>query len=1046
MKHWFKALGVAALVQWAPAHAVEGDVPAAGTDRDALIAIYQATNGPGWTKSSGWNTDADICSAWHGVGCNEAGQVTTLSLAINNLSGALPARIGDLTELKELALNNNVLTGSIPSEIGNLTKLQELTLHVNQLSGPLPAEMSALTGLKILHLDGNKLSGEIEPALGALAANLDFAGLDLNYNGLYSKNNAVIETLNSMQVGQEFMPTQTLDALGVTASSHNESTVIVNWTPVGYAQEGGYEVVILDDQGSVVGTPIRVPGKDVAQATIGGLEEGSRYTAMVKSYTSPHEGKNTNEVVSDGLLGKAAEFFTKGADGDGDGIPDALEGKPGQDSDGDGIPDYQDADDDGDGINTADENPMDQDSDGDGTPDYLDTDDDDDGLSSADEKVLGTDPLNPDSDRDGLSDKEEIGPIDNPRNTDGDDKIDALDPDDDDDGLPSADERMLGTDPLNPDSDRDGRTDEEEIGALDNPRNTDGDDEIDALDADDDNDGLLSADEVRIGTDPLHPDSDRDGYTDAEEIGSIDNPRNTDGDDQIDALDQDDDNDGVPTIRERNEDLDGDGVPNYLDDDDDGDGKLTSVEVLGDSGERTDGDRDGAPDYLDGDDAKVTTSMGGGAMGLGLLAMILLGLRRKVRGFFLARAAVVSLAIAFGGQLWAAEEAVEAAAGGKPPEEIDFAKKEVGKPVEEAVDTSSGDNLELEAGDKEEAKKDEDRLRRGGRLYIGIGGGVTTLDPDTGTTGFRVDDDSDVGGKIMFGYEATDHVSVEAFGATLGSAGLTDTNQLDGSVDYTIYGLSGIFNFMGRQGGFSPLIKLGVTQVDNDANIPFSREDDLLFFGGLGLEYEFYNSVALRAEYEYFAKDAQMVSLSLLKYFGGEKPVTVVLPPPAPPAAPVVNVEQPKISMEFTIPDTDGDGVNDIRDACPNTPAGARVDSLGCAKFEGILRGVNFEYNKARLTPIAMEILDDVAAELKDFPLVKIQVEAHTDSKGSSTYNLWLSNRRAQSVITYLGSQGINTSRLIPVGFGETKPIADNATDDGRAQNRRVEFQVVQSK
>ena len=149
--------------------------------------------------------------------------------------------------------------------------------------------------------------------------------------------------------------------------------------------------------------------------------------------------------------------------------------------------------------------------------------------------------------------------------------------------------------------------------------------------------------------------------------------------------------------------------------------------------------------------------------------------------------------------------------------------------------------------------------------------------------------------------------------------------------------------------------------------------------------------------------------------------------------------------MAFSVPDSDGDGVNDIRDGCPNTPEGARVDEAGCAMFEGVLQGVNFEYNSSRLTGSAKQILDEVAAELQGYPTVKIEVQAHTDSDGSASYNQWLSERRAQSVIDYLGQLGISTARLIPMGYGETKPIADNSTEDGKARNRRVEFQVLRA-
>jgi len=349
-----------------------------------------------------------------------------------------------------------------------------------------------------------------------------------------------------------------------------------------------------------------------------------------------------------------------------------------------------------------------------------------------------------------------------------------------------------------------------------------------------------------------------------------------------------------------------------------------------------------------------------------------------------------------------------------------------------------------------------ERLRRGGRYYVGIGGGKSVLDSDPGATGFRVDDDAGSGVKSMVGYEVTDHVAVELFGGSLGSSSLVNDSLVSGEIDYSIYGLSGVFNVEGWQRGFSPLLKLGVNKVSSDSSLAHENKNDWLFYGGLGLEYGINDSVALRTEYEYFSEDTQLISLSLLTYLGGKKPGSYVVPPPGsvfPSSSEDVSTpartrqkEQPPNKVEIIAPDTDGDGINDIEDACENTPVGAKADALGCASFEGVVQGVNFESNNARLTLAAKKILDDMAVELKNFPDTKIQIEAHTDSQGDPSINLWLSNSRAQSVIAYLGKQGIQASRLIPIGFGEANPIADNLTKEGRAKNRRVEFQVTQSK
>jgi len=144
--------------------------------------------------------------------------------------------------------------------------------------------------------------------------------------------------------------------------------------------------------------------------------------------------------------------------------------------------------------------------------------------------------------------------------------------------------------------------------------------------------------------------------------------------------------------------------------------------------------------------------------------------------------------------------------------------------------------------------------------------------------------------------------------------------------------------------------------------------------------------------------------------------------------------------------DSDKDGVADFEDMCPATPLGTIVDPTGCPLAgEKILSltGVNFNTNKAVLTPAAQEILDDAVAVLKNTDnVLEVRVEGHTDSTGTEAYNLKLSQQRAEAVVAYLTSRGIKEGSLIPVGMGETSPVANNDTSAGRAANRRVDFVV----
>jgi outer membrane protein OmpA-like peptidoglycan-associated protein len=125
-------------------------------------------------------------------------------------------------------------------------------------------------------------------------------------------------------------------------------------------------------------------------------------------------------------------------------------------------------------------------------------------------------------------------------------------------------------------------------------------------------------------------------------------------------------------------------------------------------------------------------------------------------------------------------------------------------------------------------------------------------------------------------------------------------------------------------------------------------------------------------------------------------------------------------------------------------PAGFQVDA-NCRIIEQtlVVRAVDFEFNSADLTLPARQTLDEVAASLVKQPELKVEIQGYTDSTGSAEYNLHLSQKRSESVRSYLISKSVNPVGLTAKGFGKTNPIATNATTEGRAQNRRVAFQVA---
>jgi len=142
--------------------------------------------------------------------------------------------------------------------------------------------------------------------------------------------------------------------------------------------------------------------------------------------------------------------------------------------------------------------------------------------------------------------------------------------------------------------------------------------------------------------------------------------------------------------------------------------------------------------------------------------------------------------------------------------------------------------------------------------------------------------------------------------------------------------------------------------------------------------------------------------------------------------------------------DSDGDGVPDYKDDCPNTPKGTPVNASGCEIAGDMTINTttdHFDFDSAELKPAMKTELDDVANKILDTPAnEKVEVVGHTDSTGPEAYNQMLSERRAQAAADYLGSKGVMNTTV--KGMGESSPVADNGTREGRAMNRRVEIRT----
>ncbi|MGV6818573.1 MAG: OmpA family protein [Thiotrichales bacterium] len=717
-------------------------------------------------------------------------------------------------------------------------------------------------------------------------------------------------------------------------------------------------------------------------------------------------GKRRNSFLLLIVLGVALSMGTQSFAADMAADSDGIFNNPMNDTDGDGLNDSVDFDDDNDGIPDVEEYDPYIDTDCDGIYDALDADNGD--CSGSDIKGSG------DSDGDSISDAMECPSAPVCVDTDHDGIPNYMDTDDDNDGISTLDEGGMK------DTDKDGVWNSLENNNLD----TDGDSRFDYRDRNDDNDDWDTA--LEVGDSVIEPiDADLDlipdyldlGIGDGSDRSTVAGSGDSDGDSIADGIECPA---GAPCP-----DHDGDHVPDYMDSDDNNNGVLTIDEDANGDGNPTndDADGDGKPDYLDqetdtgssddgaadngGSDGSTTddgttdgAAAGDGATDNGVTDGGVTGVIDDGGAAASAGGPVISGTGALNPGL------LLAGLGG-----VLIRRKYLSGMIAAALGVATAT-----------------AQAEGPQWYVGAGLGLTSLKPDASQSDFDVRDDSDHGFKVFAGRELSDHLSVEGFYSNLGEAKLAPY----GEIEYKTYGASVQIAIPENNPGISGFVKGGIVKLDADAGdgVPHVTDKDLVLYGGVGAEYQVENGLAVRGEYEHYTKDAQMLSVSVIKRFGGGYEDLT---------APEATTDT--IALASTaLGDADKDGVADMKDGCPATPDGAPVNDKGCPSFIGVVDGIMFEFNSDRLFEGSKVVLSRIAKDMNAYPKMKFVVVGHTDNVGDEAFNQKLSLMRSRAVATYLVSQGVDGDRLRFTGYGESRPRTTNRTPEGRAINRRVEI------
>ncbi|MDB4224311.1 OmpA family protein [Granulosicoccus sp.] len=360
--------------------------------------------------------------------------------------------------------------------------------------------------------------------------------------------------------------------------------------------------------------------------------------------------------------------------------------------------------------------------------------------------------------------------------------------------------------------------------------------------------------------------------------------------------------------------------------------------------------------------------------------------------------------------------------------------------------------------------------------YVGFGGGMSKLSPDTAGSTFTLEEDAGQAAFAFVGLDINDWLSAEAAFTDLGAAGLSGEQEI-AYTSASIGGIAYVYKNRGmdaRQSGMAGYVRLGLNSITNESEILLNEADNTAVWIGAGIQFPIGARLGLRAEIASYDGDAQAAVASI--YWrgkadarsrggllnGGELPQSTVSRSNTENQGTGFDEVEPFDGYDTSTEQTRGGGQRFDKDrldtgttgisnnfdtatsaSCDTPASGEPTDATGCALFTGVVEGVEFQVGGSSLTPDSEFVLESLSLSLNNHPSLVIELQVHTEAFAEEGLAMRLSRERVLTVARFLAKQGVDVQRLRARAFGSAQPRFETNSTESRRLNNRIALRVL---